>query len=139
MNKQKLLDLFERVANTWWQSALMFIVTSSTLDVSVLGAAALAGLPAAVNLLYRAVVGVKVATTNVWLDLTSRSAITFGATFLGLLGGGAFDFTDASAWSMAAISAGTAALAVLKGGIASILVPGTITPASLVPVPVKAG
>lgn len=134
MTKQKLLDLFERVANTWLQSAVMFIIASSTLDVSVLGAAALAGLPAAVNLLYRAVVGVQIKATNLWLDLLSRTGVTFGASFLGLLGGGTFDFTDASAWSMAAISAGTAALAVLKGGVAAIIVPNTVTPASLVPV-----
>lgn len=134
MTKQKIYDILERALNTWWQAALMFIIASQSLDQSVLGAAALAGLPALFNFLYRLIAGVQIKVTNLWLDLISRGGITFLSTFLGLLAAGGLDYTSSSTWTAALVSAGTTAIALLKGGAAS-LIKGTVTPASLLPVP----
>lgn len=139
MTKKKLYDIAERVVNTWWQAALVFILAQNTLDVDILGAAALAGLPATFNLLYRLVMGVRLRSQNLALDIASRVGVTFGSTLLGLLSASGFDYTDVAGWKMAVIAAGTSAVSVLKGALAAHFVPNTLTPASLVPVPTKVG
>jgi hypothetical protein len=69
---------------------------------------------------------------TVWLkDVAERTVATYAQAFIGLLlAGWTTDAVDLSLVQAAAVSAVPAALAVLKGALAS-KVPGTISPASL--------
>ena len=72
---------------------------------------------------------------TVWLrDVAERTVATYLQAFIGLLlAGWTTDAVDLSLVQAAAVSAVPAALAVLKGALAS-KVPGTISPASVVEV-----
>lgn len=73
--------------------------------------------------------------TKVWIrDVAERTISTYLQAFLGLLlAGWTTDTVDLSVVQAAAIAAVPAALAVLKGALAS-KVPGTISPASVIEV-----
>jgi hypothetical protein len=69
---------------------------------------------------------------KVWIrDVAERTAATYVQAFIGLLlAGWTTDTVDLSLVQAAAVAAVPAALAVVKGALAS-RVPGTISPASL--------
>lgn len=134
-----ILDAFERVVVTYVEVFLGTLILSSSgaIDLSTARSAALAGIPAAVAALKAAIthlVGSTPRPRSPLLDLAERALSTYLETFLGvLMVASAYGLSQTKVALLAALPAG---LAVVKGGLAT-LVPGTATPASLAPAPVS--
>lgn len=133
--KQWLSDTAERALSTYIQTFIVFATgMAASMNFGVLKAAALAAIPAAINVLYQALAGWEPPKSKSWaLDVLVRCARTFLYTALGLMITNAFSFTDTSAWQTAAAAGLTAVLVVVKSALAERR-KGTITPASFVKV-----
>lgn len=124
MNTLKLKDTFERVVATAVQSVIVYLVAANNLHIDHWKAVLAAAFPAAVNVILQAASGWMIPSgMSVLADTILRAFRTFWVGFLGTLAATApaFDLYSASAWKAAAIGGCIAALAVVKGGLATFL------------------
>ena len=139
LTKTFLADLAERALAQYLESFLGFLLMASTLDVSAIGAAALAAIPAALSLvknLLLELTGTATSAPNVYVDVLERAGVAYVVSLIGLLL--AAPALTVSALSAAAVAAVPAALAVLKGFAAGFLGrrgSAAALPASLDPAP----
>lgn len=127
-----VIDLLERAATTYLEALIGFLLLASTLDVSALGAAALAALPALFSVLKAGIYEfLRVRPRRSFLaGLVERTIATYLVTFLGLV---AVNPGDVATYRLAVVAALPAALAVLKGALGSRL--GNPSDASVVALP----
>ncbi len=124
-------DTLERVAATFVASALTWLSAAHAFDANWVEALAIATVPPILAVVMSAMPGLTYTGPVWWIDAavrTVRQAVQAACSVLLAAGSGIGDVT---VWRGAAITAGMAALAVLKA-IAARRVGDTITPASLV-------
>lgn len=126
------LDLAERAATTYVEALLGFVLLAPVLDVSILTAALVAGLPALFSVLKAGVYEfLEVRPRRSFaMDLLERTVGTYVVTFLGLV---IVNPGEIATYKVAIVSALPAALAVVKGALASRV--ASPTNASLVELP----
>lgn len=112
-------DFAERVASTFVQAFVATLIVAQGLGLSAVSAAALAGLTAAINLVYRLLTAWQPSLDDQWLDFVERIVVTFFVTMLGALSQtGHYGLTDLRA---AALAGTAAALVAVKAGLAKLL------------------
>lgn len=132
MDSIKFTDAAERVLVTFVQALLGFLIATPFDSVGFWQAFALAGVIAAANAV-KTLLTLWVPTFKTFAaDLVYRTTSTFLVVLAGFYAGAQWvDIIDYDWSKSAAYAALVAALAVLKGTIASAFVQDTITPASL--------
>lgn len=136
-----LAVLSEKTASTYVQAFITALLIGSAIDVSTGQAAALAAIPAALTIVMNGLPGVPVGLPF-YVDLTFRVLRTYVAGFLGFLVAMPTFRLSYSILQAAAAGALPAALAILKGGLASqvgdpasaALLPASVDPAEGTPV-----
>lgn len=128
------LDLLERAGTTYVEALLGFVLLAPVLDVSVLTAALVAGLPALFSVLKAGIYEfLEVRPRRSFaMDLLERTIGTYLVTFLGLV---VVNPGEVATYSLALVAALPAALAVVKGALASRV--ASPTNASLVELPAR--
>lgn len=128
------LDLLERAGTTYVEALLGFVLLAPVLDVSVLTAALVAGLPALFSVVKAGIYEfLEVRPRRSFaMDLLERTIGTYLVTFLGLV---ATNPGEVSTYELALVAALPAALAVVKGALASRV--ASPTNASLVELPAR--
>ena len=130
----QLTLLLEKAATTYAESFVAFWLLADQLGATTAQAAAVAAIPAALTIVANGLPGTPVGLPF-WADLAWRTIRTYVAAFLGLLLANPMLHLNFTLTVAAAVGALPAALAVVKGTIASNL--GAPTPA-LVPAAVDA-
>lgn len=128
--------LLEKVIATYVQSFIGLLFLGDTLDVSTSQAAAISSIPAALTVLANGLPVIPVGLPF-YVDLTLRTIRTYVVAFLGLLVALPTFELDYSIGLAAAGGALPAALAVLKGGLASKV--GRTDSAALLPASLDSG
>lgn len=122
LTKTFLADLAERATAQYLESFLGFLLMASTLDVSAIGAAALAAIPAALSLVKNLLLdltGTSTAAPNVYVDVLERAGVAYVVSLIALLL--AAPALTVGALTAAAVAAVPAGLAVLKGFVAGFV------------------
>jgi hypothetical protein len=122
LTKTFLADLAERATAQYLESFLGFLLMAETLDVSVIGAAALGAIPAVLSLVKNLLLelsGTGTRAPNVYVDVLERAGVAYVVSLIGLLL--AAPVLSVSALSAAAVAAVPAGLAVLKGFVAGFV------------------
>lgn len=122
LTKTFLADLLERATAQYLESFLGFLLMAQTLDVSVVGAAALGAIPAALSLVKNLLLelsGSSGPAPSLWLDVLERAGVAYVVSLIALLL--AAPVLTVGALQAAAVAAVPAALAVLKGFAAGFL------------------
>lgn len=111
-----LADLAERAAATYLEGLIGFLIVADSLDLSAVGVAALAALPAVLSMIKNTLLeltGNGGPAPTFWVDVAERTGVAYVVSFLGiLLASPALTIGTAKAAVVAALPAG---LAVLKG------------------------
>lgn len=122
VTKTFLADLLERATAQYLESFLGFLLVAQTLDLSAVGVAALAAIPAVLSLVKNALLeltGRGGPAPSFVVDVVERTAIAYVVSLLGLLI--ASPELSIGVLESAAVAALPAALAVLKGLAAGFL------------------
>lgn len=112
--------LCEKVLWTYLQSIVMLLTVGGTLNINFTTELAIAALPAALTVVANGLPQTLGAIPYL-LDLVYRVARTFVVTFIGFILAPAVFHLDSSIGRAAALAAGAAALAVVKGALAKAI------------------
>ena len=132
MDSLKFTDAAERVLVTFVQALIAFLIANPFDGPGfwdALGLSVVIGVANAAKMLLTLWVPI---LTGFWADLSYRTVSTFVVGLAGYVAGAAWlDIVSYDFWRSVAYSAGLAALAVIKGGLAKLIAPNALSPASL--------